>query len=154
VIKICVFPVEEFVDLGFRLGMRGDEFVGFKGKVDGLTRLLKQITGQRLSPSEQQQQTQPKQSLSNELHNYSPALETENTLTMTIAHHLTLIGRFFFRTELIREIVALYSSGAIFDMSCCGNSVLNLLERPKLRVGIKEIQSTARNSLCFGGLTS
>lgn len=52
---------------------------------------------------------------------------------MAITHHLTFIGRFFFRIEFIREIVALYSSGAIFDMSCCGNSVLNLFDRPNLK---------------------
>lgn len=48
-------------------------------------------------------------------------------------NHLTEIGKFFLRIEFIRDIVALYSSGAIFDMSCDGNSVLNRFERPKLK---------------------
>lgn len=51
---------------------------------------------------------------------------------MIFPYHFTLIGRFFLRIEFIRDIVAVYSSGAIFDMSCDGNSVLNLFDRPNL----------------------
>ena len=80
----------------------------------------------------------------------------KNSLTVTITHHLTFIGRFFFRIEFIREIEALYSSGAIFDMSCCGNSVLNLFDRPNLKHRERKMYSTvaaSQFSLCFEKLS-
>jgi hypothetical protein len=67
VIKICIFPIKKFVDLRFRLEKERESEFGMLLKTPGgLTRLLKQMTGHMLRPREQQQQTQPKQSLSNE----------------------------------------------------------------------------------------
>lgn len=103
----------------------------FWGEIRQLTLLLRQITGHILRPKEQQQQTQPKHNLRTKLHKHE-SLQAKNTLALTTTHHLTFIGRFFFRIVFIRDIVELYSSGAIFDMSCVGNSVLNLFERPNL----------------------
>jgi hypothetical protein len=98
-----------------------------------LTRLLKQITGHMLRPKEQQQQTQPKHNLNTKnCVSTNQHCGARNTLAVTSTHHLTFIGRFFFRIEFNRDIVALYSSGAIFDMSWVGNSELNLFERPNL----------------------
>lgn len=51
---------------------------------------------------------------------------------LKLIYHFTFIGRFFFKIEFTLFKVAEYSSGAIFDMSCEGNSVLNRFESPKL----------------------
>lgn len=68
-IKVCVLPIEEFVDLTLRLQIEGSEnvsqaFVCDKWVSGIVTLLLKQITGHIESPSEQQQQTHPKHNLS------------------------------------------------------------------------------------------
>jgi len=68
------------------------------------------MTGQREQPSVQQQQTQPQKS------------------------HLTLTGRDFFSTPLIRPTVALNSSGATRDSRPQGNSALKRLLSPNLQV--------------------
>jgi hypothetical protein len=77
--------------------------------------LLKHITGHREHPKVQQQHTQPQKS------------------------HLTFIGRVFFRTEFIRWIVALYSSGATLLSSKGGNSGLNLLLKPNLKWSFERV---------------
>lgn len=52
-------------------------------------------------------------------------------------YHLMFIGKFFFRIEFTRDMVAEYSSGATRDMSWLGNSVLNLFDNPKLMANIE-----------------
>lgn len=47
-------------------------------------------------------------------------------------NHLAFRGKVFFKTPLIRIIVALNSSGATFWASPGGNSVLNRLLNPNL----------------------
>lgn len=58
--------------------------------------------------------------------------DDESESNLFLHYHLTFIGRFFFRIEFTLLSVAKNSSGAIFDMSCEGNSVLNRFDSPKL----------------------
>lgn len=74
-----------------------------------LTLLLRQITGHKEQPRVQQQQRHPQNS------------------------HLTLIGSVFLRMPFILITVSLNSSGATLDTNPLGNSVLNLLLKPKLK---------------------
>lgn len=114
------------------------------------------MTGQRDNPSEQQQQRQPTQSLNDQ------KVYEERIILSLCAYHFKFKGRFFLRIELILWRVAsslflsckeyfcfhlyiwfdichsfflkkfLHSSGAHFEISWAGNSVLNLLDNPKL----------------------
>lgn len=70
------------------------------------------MTGHREHPRVQQQHTQPQN------------------------NHFTLTGNVFFNTLLIRAIVAWYSSGATRDCSPGGNSPLNRLLKPNLKLHI------------------
>ena len=74
-----------------------------------LTLLLKHITGHKEQPNVQQQHIQPQN------------------------NHLTFSGRVFFRIALIRDIVALNSSGATRDTRPVGNSELKRLLSPNLQ---------------------
>lgn len=81
----------------------------YKRHIFVLTRLLRQITGHREQPRVQQQQTHPQKS------------------------HFTFTGRVFFRTLLIRPMVALNSSGATREINPAGNSALKRLLKPNLK---------------------
>lgn len=75
-----------------------------------LTRLLKHTTGHKEHPNVQQQHTHPQN------------------------NHLALTGNVFLSTELIRPIVAEYSSGATRDTRPFGNSVSKRLLNPNLQI--------------------
>lgn len=77
-----------------------------------LTRLLRQTTGHNEHPSVQQQHTHPQN------------------------NHLAFTGKVFLSTELIRPIVAEYSSGATLDTRPFGNSVSKRLLNPNLKTQI------------------
>lgn len=90
-----------------------------------------------LKPKEQQQHTHPKHNLE-EINNLFDDFLISR---ITGSHHLTFIGKFFFKIELILNIVALYSSGATRDISWVGNSVLNLFDKPNLDVYRENIKN-------------
>lgn len=90
--------------------------------LNSLTLLLRQITGHKEHPKVQQQQRQPQN------------------------NHFTFTGRVFFNTAFILITVSLNSSGATLDTNPLGNSVLNLLLKPNLK--IKQTYSTNLFRLC------
>lgn len=72
------------------------------------TLLLKHTTGKKEQPRVQKQQRHPQ------------------------INHLAFMGTVLLKILFIRPIVALNSSGAIFEISSDGNSELNLFDNPKI----------------------